>query len=192
MPEQLSFLGVEPPPRNDRLFFAVFPDAFAAERIAALGQRVRSEQGLPGPVLRSDRLHVTLHHLGDFAGVPQGIVDASQEAASALPSAAFEVAFDLVESFKSRAGNHPCVLCTRQPPEGLMRFQSALGEALQRHGVLSRSEREFTPHVTLFYDKRQLAAQPVEPVSWMAREFVLIHSRIGLTQHIPLGRWPLR
>ncbi len=192
MPEQLPLIGVEPPPRNDRLFFAVFPDALTAERIAALGHRVRADQQLPGPPLRTDRLHVTLHHLGDFAGVPQRIVDAAKESAATLSAAAFELRFDQFGSFKSRTGNHPGVLRTEQPPEGLMTFQHMLGETLQRHGVLSRSERTFTPHVTLFYAKRQIPPQPVDAVRWVARVFVLVHGLIGHTRHILLGHWPLR
>jgi 2'-5' RNA ligase len=49
----------------------------------------------------------------------------------------------------------------------------------------------FEPHVTLAYTARDVAAEPVAPVSWLAGEFVLIHSLLGKTRHIPLARWPL-
>jgi 2'-5' RNA ligase len=53
-------------------------------------------------------------------------------------------------------------------------------------------ERKFTPHVTLLYDDRMVPEQAVEPISWRVREFVLTHSLLGKTQHVELGRWPLR
>ena len=53
---------------TDRLFFALFPDAEAAMQIAGLARSLREEHGLHGQPLREDRLHVTLHHLGDYAG----------------------------------------------------------------------------------------------------------------------------
>jgi 2'-5' RNA ligase len=50
----------------------------------------------------------------------------------------------------------------------------------------------FTPHVTLLYDRRCIDEQPIEPVGWTVREFALVLSLIGKTQHVPLGRWQLR
>jgi 2'-5' RNA ligase len=49
----------------------------------------------------------------------------------------------------------------------------------------------YTPHMTLLYDPRYLAAREVTPVEWTAREFVLIHSLIGKARYEVLGRWPL-
>jgi 2'-5' RNA ligase len=57
---------------------------------------------------------------------------------------------------------------------------------------LRRRARSFTPHMTLLYDARSVEARAIEPVAWTVREFVLVHSRWGRTQHILLGHWPLR
>jgi len=46
--------------------------------------------------------------------------------------------------------------------------------------------------VTLLYDDCSVAEQAVETICWTAREFVLVHSLIGQTLHVPLARWPLR
>jgi 2'-5' RNA ligase len=43
--------------------------------------------------------------------------------------------------------------------------------------------------VTLLYDDHLVAEHAVEPVSWVVREFALVHSLIGKTSHIVLGRW---
>lgn len=43
-----------------------------------------------------------------------------------------------------------------------------------------------------FIDAQQLAPQPVEPVSWRVREFVLVQSLQGKGVHRQLGKWPLQ
>jgi len=46
----------------------------------------------------------------------------------------------------------------------------------------------FTPHVTLLYDARDVEEYPIEPIGWTVKEFVLIRSSNG---HEHLVRWPL-
>jgi 2'-5' RNA ligase len=75
MSVQLSLPGFEPPPRlTDRLFFAIFPDPPTAGHIAQLARRLRREHALKGRPLATQRFHVTLHYLGNYAGLPQDIV----------------------------------------------------------------------------------------------------------------------
>jgi 2'-5' RNA ligase len=70
-----------------------------------------------------------------------------------------------------------------------MAFQQALRTELARAGVRHKSGPQFTPHVTLLRDKTRVPEHRIEPICWTAREFVLVHSLLGRTQHIPLGRW---
>jgi 2'-5' RNA ligase len=49
----------------------------------------------------------------------------------------------------------------------------------------------FVPHMTLAYDQKHIRPVPVEPITFTAREFVLIHSLKGLGIYRFLGRWPL-
>ena len=79
----------------------------------------------------------------------------------------------------------------RQDQGCLVAFHRALGEAMKRHG-LWRVSRTLTPHMTLLCDGLLLPASEVEPAGWTAREFVLIHSFVGLGCHNVLGRWPLK
>ncbi len=137
------------------------------------------------------RLHVTLHHLGDFVGLRQDIVDLSIEAAATIQAPAFEVVLDRVMSFKRRH-NLPMVLCGGEGVAALESFQRELGRAMQHVGLGMKAERHFRPHVTLLYDDRAIAEQAVEPIAWTAREFVLVHSLLGQTRHVPLARWKLR
>lgn len=190
--QQLSLGGFDPPAPTDRLFFAVFPDAEAAGRIAALAQGLRDAHGLRGKPLGVQRLHVTLHHLGDYAGLPRDVVVLAEAAAADVSMPAFEVAFDSVSSFAGRTRKRPCVLRgSHDALAPLCALQVALGRAMAGAGLLQWVERDFTPHVTLLYDDRRLDPQPVERIAWTVREFALVHSLLGRTEHRVLGRWSL-
>lgn len=192
MPGQSSLPGFDDDAKpTDRLFFALFPDAQAAGRIAECAQQLRAELGLHGTPLKTGRFHITLHHLGDYAGLPQGVVEMASRAAAAVKAAPFSVTFDRAASFSSSPRNRPFVLRGDASLADLMAFQRALGVEMTRAGLGRWAKPAYTPHVTLLYDDRAVAEQAVEPITWTAGEFVLVRSLIGQTQHIPLARWPL-
>lgn len=192
MPEQLSFAGFDTAPQpTDRLFFAIFPDVATAARIATLAQRLRAEHGLKGKPLATERFHVTLHPLGDYLGLPQEIVAAAGEAASAVVMPPFELAFDRAGSFLGRPRNRPFVLRAGDSVAALKAFQQVLGTAMKNAGLGRWVAPHYTPHVTLLYDGRSVAEHAVERVAWTAHEFVLVRSLLGRTRHVPLARWPL-
>lgn len=179
-------------PPSDRLFFGIFPEPPVAETIAGLARDLKGRLGLSGAPLTPERFHVTLHHIGDYAGLPRGIVAQALEAGEAESSAPpFEVSFDRAASFNNR-GNNPFVLQGGEGLSELHAFQKALGLSMARAGLGKQVARQFNPHVTLLYDRALAPETPVEPVSWTVSEFVLIHSLLGQTRHIVLGRWPLK
>lgn len=190
---QLAFGAIAAQPISDRLFFAVHPDAQATLRIVELAQSLRAAHGLRGNPVRADRLHVTLHHLGDHAGLPEALVTTASEVAARLSAPPFEIGFDCVASFPGRAQKRPCVLRAAQQHANaaLSAFQCALGERLRAAGLGRYVERRFTPHVTLLYDERALAPEAVAPIGWDVREFALVHSLIGRGEHRVLGCWKL-
>jgi RNA 2',3'-cyclic 3'-phosphodiesterase len=193
MPEQLSFAGLDAAPRpTDRVFFAIFPDTSAAADMAQLAQTLRGERGLKGRALAPGRFHVALHHLGDYVGLPQGIVSAAGEAAAAVVTSSFDVAFDRVVSFSGRSRNRPFVLRGGDGVEALITFQQSLGVAMKKAGLGRWAAPLYTPHVTLLYDDHRVAEQIVKTVGWTVREFVLVHSLLGQTRHVSLARWPLQ
>lgn len=194
MPEQLLLEGFEPPPAlTDGLFFAVLPEAATAGRIAELAQRLRAEQGLRGRPLAAARFHATLHHLGNHAGLPEGLADLACRAAEAVVAPPFEAIFHRAGSFLGRPRNRPFVL--RGDEDGLaplMALQRSLGTAMKHAGLGRWVVPHYTPHVTLLYDSRFVASLAVEPIRFTVREFVLVHSLLGRTQHLHVARWPLR
>jgi 2'-5' RNA ligase len=186
----LGGLGEASP--SDRLFFAVFPDAAAAARIAGLAASLRATHGLHGRPVREDRLHVTLFHLGDYRGLPPGLVDEAMQAAGKVRVPPFEAVFDGASSFAARARNRPFVLRGGDAgTAGIERLHAALGERLGATRLARWARPAFVPHVTLLYDDRAVDPQAIEPVAWTVREFVLVHSLVGRTEHRVLARWPL-
>lgn len=192
LPEQFSLTGCNAPQvPTDRLFFAIFPDMDAAERIAQLAWHLRNEHGLKGKPFATERFHVTLHHLGDYVGLPHGDVGRAVDAAAAVVMPPFEVTFDRTASFLGRPRNRPFVLRGGDGLAALMAFQQVLSTQLKKIGVGDSRMKAYTPHVTLLYDDFTVAEHAVETISWSARECVLVHSMLGRARHVPLARWPL-
>lgn len=187
---QMTLAGMEAPAATDRLFFALFPDASAAARIATLARDARHAHGLHGKPLRSERFHVTLHHLGDHAGLPDALVAQAQQAAAGVDLPPFEAGFDAIGSFSGRR-QRPLVLRGGEGLSALRSFQQALGRRMQAAGLARWVEHRFEPHVTLLYDEWTVPAQPVTPVAWRVDSFALVHSLLGRTEYRVLGQWPL-
>ncbi|MEO6968663.1 MAG: 2'-5' RNA ligase family protein [Rhodanobacteraceae bacterium] len=179
-------------PATDRFFFAVFPAPDSAARIAALAQTLRRQHGLRGKPLAAARLHVTLHHLGDYAGLPPTLVASAEAAAARVNLPAFDVAFDSASSFAGRSRQRPLVLrCKETDMASLWALQRMLGEGMAATGLSRHVERTFVPHVTLAYDDKLLTPTPIERIGWTVRDFVLVRSLIGRGEYRALGRWPL-
>ena len=193
MPEQLWLPGLEAPPvPTDGLFFAVFPDMRTATGIAKLAQQLCSETRSKSKPLAANRLHVTLLHLGNFAGgLPPARVDAAMNAAASISMEPFSVEFDSAVSFAIKPRPGPLVLGGGEGVIGLHALHDALGLALQNAGFGDRAVSPYTPHVTLAYGMPPIATRPVEAVSWNVREFALVHSLLGRTRHVVLARWAL-
>lgn len=170
---------------TDRLFFAVRPDPETASKIAQRTMRWRADHGLRGKPLKPEHLHVTLCHVDDNdTPPPVELIDALAERAAAVTMPAFRVEFDRVMSF----GEGAFVLGGDDHLIGLHVLQQRLSDALDaRPGPA----RRFEPHVTLLRDSRRIAEQPIEPISWTAREIVLVHSFRGQTIHRDVVRVPL-
>jgi RNA 2',3'-cyclic 3'-phosphodiesterase len=172
------------------LFFAAMPDPDTAARIAEMAEWLRSEMHVKARLLHTERLHVTLHHLGDFVRVPEVAVARACAAAASLDVPPFRVTLDRIASFKGRPGHHPLVLMGSSGLDELTGLQQRLGDALRAAG-LRVSRARFTPHLTLLYDQGRFDPRAIEPIAWTAREFVLIDSWLGKTRYDVKGRWPL-
>jgi len=188
---QGSLPGLEGAAPIDNLFFAVFPDIDTSARIGDLAREIGTRHDLQGKPLRNDRFHVTLHELGVHAGLPPALVRDASRAAGELDVAVFDVTFDRLGSFIGGT-TKPCVLLGPDGDSPLHRLQQALGRRLAVNGAGRNLKGRFTPHVTLRYEAVSVPMQAAPAISWTVREFVLVHSLIGKTDHRIVGRWSLR
>lgn len=186
---QMGLPGFDPPTPTDRLMFLLYPDPATAEKIGVEARRLRESLGLRGQPLLTDRFHITLHHLGDYAGLPNDMVAKGKMAGGALSSAPFEVVFDKAVSFANRPGNNPFTLQGGEGVAALIAFQQALG--LKMAGAALKPDKQFVPHITLLYDGQVVPAQAIAPIRWTVDRFVLVQSKLGQTQHIVLQSWDL-
>ena len=181
------------PKLPERLFFCLVPDRGAAAKIARFSAGYRRENAIQGEVLKPERLHVSLHHVGDYKRLPTQKVYAAERAADVILGQAFEVTFSAVGSFRpppARGGmepKHPLVLLA--DADALQPLHKALGEAMRRQGL--GASDHFKPHMTLAYCPENAPFQPIGPIRFKAAAITLIHSERGLGRYHEKGRWPL-
>lgn len=176
------------PRKRFKLFFAILPGMADAERISRLGASLDLQYGIGGHPLRTDRLHITLHVLGEYDERPELDIALARQAADAVVAEAFDVEFDRAMTF--RTPSNPYVLRVGDGTEQIEAFWLKLG--IEIANVRPFKRPAFTPHMTLSYNGQPKAEHPIEPLRWTAREFVLINSHVGDTYHEPVGRWSLR
>ncbi|TAL24088.1 MAG: 2'-5' RNA ligase [Aquabacterium sp.] len=189
---QGALFGSDDTPPVEELFFALMPPAPAAQALTRLALELRERHGLQGKPLDEDRFHLSLHGLGQYAGLPPDLVSRAREAAATVESAPVEVSLDQAMSYGNPRERHPIVLATLVPSAGLLELHRRLGRALAHAGLGRHLTRSLSPHVSLAYVHRVLPQEAVTPVAWTATEFTLVHSFPGLHRHTHLGRWPLR
>lgn len=171
----------------DNLFLAIRPDENTAARIFASGAALRALHGLRGRPIASERLHITLHFVGDFDVI---LAERAVEAVRSVRAGPFDIILDRVMSFPNRNQKCPFVLGSTAPSQELKNFRKELAAALLQAG-LRNDLRGFTPHLTLLYDEQIVKEHFIEPIRWAVQEFVLVHSFVGRGRHETLGHWPL-
>ncbi len=161
-------------------------------RIVQCSQHLRRKHGLTGRSIAAERLHITLHFIDDYAGLPPRIIALVSEAVASVAIPPFDLMLDRARSFcDNRPRNRPFVLIPSEVNSALSALQRAVGAAMTKAHLGKPAARHFTPHLTLLYDDRCVEEHPIEPIAWTSREFVLVHSLIGRTRHVLLAQWPL-
>ncbi|MFL5295908.1 MAG: 2'-5' RNA ligase family protein [Phenylobacterium sp.] len=175
---------------DHRLFFALQPDTPTAERMGRIAEQARRRHGPGGRPTAAPRLHLSLNFVGSFRGPPpRAVIDKARAVASEVAHPPFVIALDRVESWKGDP--HPLVLVGGDGVIGVEALHGAIHRTMAAAGMAPRREPQFWAHVTLLRDRREAPAEPIEPVSWTVREFVLIDSVFGEGRHELLGRWRL-
>jgi len=179
-------------PKNpERLFFCLMPDDETRNRVSRIGDRLFSEKRLRGTRLKTERLHVSLQHVGDYKRLRTKLLYAAQLAGKAVAAKPFDIKFRFVQSFEPaphKRDRQPLVLLG-EGGDALSNLFGTLGIAMTKVGF--KMATDFNPHMTLSYGPQPVPIQAIEPVNFTVKDFVLIHSRLGLTQYEVIDRWPL-
>jgi RNA 2',3'-cyclic 3'-phosphodiesterase len=174
-------------------FFALSPDAEVRQQINHVANDLRASDSLNGSWVASERYHLTLHHLGQFPEAHPDLVKRAVAAASAIKTQAFDIKLDHFMSFESKTGKFPCVLTSKYELLDLKNFWQHLKDNLFAQRLGQNVTSNFTPHTTLLYSRQPVVKiYSIAAIQWPVKDFVLIESLVGKSEHIELGRWPLR
>lgn len=191
--QQPDLPGLDLPPigRPERLFFAVVPDAPATASIVHIAGALHQAGSASARPVSRERFHVSTHFVCDWPRQKARHVMAAQHAAATVRLPPFDLALSSAMTFEPFGGRaddqRPLVLVA--DAVGVWELQAALAAAMGLRRPAAG--RRGTPHVTLSYGGPPVAARPIAPICWTAREFVLLHSRRDRRAYEVLGRWPL-
>jgi RNA 2',3'-cyclic 3'-phosphodiesterase len=131
-----------------RLFIAVDIDQATRDQVGAISRRLRDAIGtVQASWVRADRMHLTLHFLGQAdAALEERVRDAL---AAPIDVAPFDVSFDGIGIFPSHGSPRVLWLGVAAGLERLRRLYAGFAGRGLTHALPKRSGDPFTPHLTL-------------------------------------------
>lgn len=188
-----------PTPRNavqesESYFFALEPPLEARALLVEVQDRFAYEHELGGRAVKFSQLHVMLCGIGRAERLREPLLPVLRRAVQSLRAAAVAVSFDRFVSFRVGGDNHALALRgTRETSMALRFLRTAVGNAQYAEGLYRPPPPRFEAHAIVRHLPRPLQREAaVEPLSWLAREFVLIRSVLGRGVQEVVGRWPLQ
>ena len=169
------------------MFFALWPDAGARDRLSALARDTAAQAR--GRATVDANLHLTLAFLGDVAAARIAAVNAvvPAVASAVLP---FTLTLDRIGAFGD--GAIAWAGTSGAPPE-LERLVELLSNALAKERFPTE-RRAFHPHVTLArHCRRPGGTGGIAPIAWNVERITLIASERSSrgSRYRELGAWPL-
>src|SRR5574343_196884 len=166
-----------PRPATARVFFALWPSAAVAARLADIALDAATRFG--GRPTRRETIHLTLAFLGD---VPASRLAELGDVAAAVRGAAFDLQLDRLGFWQH---NH-LLWAGGDMPAALETLHGALSKALSDNGFnIDGGGRSFAPHVTLVRKLPPASglaagqAMPLPALAWPCRQFALVRSRLS-------------
>lgn len=177
----------------DRLILMALLAPDPARAAARIGREHQADRRMGSSRILEHRTHVSLlmlderYDLAPGAPYPKAWVEHGRAVGDAVTVAPFRATFDWAQSFSSRGGRTPYVLVG----DGNEGFHEAFREVCVAMMGRTPPKASYTPHVTLLYGEARPSMR-VPPVSWVVRDFVLVHSLVGQSIYRTLQRWRLQ
>lgn len=170
-----------------RVFFALWPGPGTLSTLVHESKRLHALYG--GRPTCPATMHLTLVFIG---AVPRSRLIELLDLARGFSAEPFDIDFDQAGCWRH---NKVAWVAPTRVPEKLGALVSRLELALTEHGI-DFDRRDYRPHVTLARKADCHAVPPAEvtcAISWPAREFLLVESRLCETRadYAVLGRFPL-
>ena len=163
-----------------RLFFALWPNADAAARLAGIAAELTVHA--PGRRVLPKNHHVTLAFLGEVPGSQLAML---QQVAGSVQAHRFTMSFDSLEYWPQ---SQVVVAAAQKSSPGLLRL------AAQLQAATGSAPRPLRAHVTLARKMTQAPVlQAMSTISWDAVSFSLVRSDTGGSEsaYTVLDTWPL-
>jgi 2'-5' RNA ligase len=170
---------------QSRLFFALWPEPAARQRIGSLRDRFHREYG--GRPVATPSLHITLAFLGDT-------LDTLIPALDALAREVDAMSFNLLLAFAGAWNKGVFWLAPREAPAELGDLVTKLHAKLRGAGIRFANQ-PFAPHLTLMRNAQYAGPLiAVDPIELRMEDFVLVHTVFAGpgARHEVIGRFPLR
>ena len=172
-------------PVESRLYlFARLPDDVATH----LDVSNDVEPVLPGlNLVPAARRHITIADLNGIDAPQDMVIALVRWIMATSPPIAFHIVFDeIVMSARST------LLKASQPLEGALECQAHVLDMLRHYGSEPGPHAAPVPHVTLGYGTRDTkGVRPIDGISWLVDELVLVRSWRGRHWHEEMGCWRL-
>lgn len=165
----------------DNFFLALMPPQDVLETLFEAQSMLQG--GKPMDALR---LHVTMYLLDPAAReLPVSLQRlCALMTSEQLPAA--RVIFDQLAG-NGRTG----LLLAGEKMDGVEHLRERLVALLEPANIRQFPKYRFNPHMTLRRGKVEEKRQSIDPISWDAREIVLVRSLVGQSRYEILARWPL-
>jgi len=179
-------------PQFHRLMFAFLPSDVERQSTVAAGRGVCEAERIRTPI-REHLLHATLLVLLDVDTLSEALIDiyaAIGDTIAARGFSEFRLVFDRASRNAQSKSFPPLVLVSNAGRKTFKAMQDIAVANLAKLGLPRPPHGLSKPHTTLLYGHGKVD-RSIEPVIWNVEEFALVHSLVGLSEHIVLKRWKL-
>lgn len=171
------------------MYFACKPGSDVVDRAVSVADSLHARHELMGRVSPAV-LHMTICSIGYLPELSDERIDVARKVAGGLVAKPFDIILDRVGTYWNRQEKPPLVVFASSGMPKADLFRHALVADLRRSGFPFPKKMPDL-HMTLFYDRCIVAEEPIDPIRWTVRGFVLVHSIYGEGRHVLLGQWPL-